>query len=121
MGPILAWEHNVLGKQFPSFCPMGPVLATKDEIPDPAGVALRTLLNGDIVQSANTDDLVFGVARVIAYFSQFYSFRPGDIISTGSPAGVGYGRKPQRFLRAGDVIEVQADGIGTLRNPVTAG
>src|SRR5271163_4137814 len=120
MGPILAWEHNVLGKQFPSFCPMGPALVTKDEIPDPERVQLTTRLNGEIVQSANTDDLVFGVARVIAYFSQFYSFRPGDVISTGSPAGVGYGRTPKRFMRAGDVIEVQADGVGILRNPNAA-
>jgi acylpyruvate hydrolase len=120
MGPILAWEHNVLGKQFPTFCPMGPALVTKDEIPDPGRIQLTTLLNGEVMQSANTDDLVFGVARVIAYFSQFYSFRPGDVISTGSPAGVGYGRTPKRFMRAGDVIEVQADFIGTLRNPIAA-
>ena len=120
MGPILAWEHNVLGKQYPTFCPMGPALATKDEIPDPERVQLTTRLNGEIVQSANTDDLVFGVARVIAYFSQFYSFRPGDVISTGSPAGVGYGRTPKLFMRAGDVIEVQADRVGILRNPIAA-
>jgi 2-keto-4-pentenoate hydratase/2-oxohepta-3-ene-1,7-dioic acid hydratase in catechol pathway len=118
MGPILAWEHNVLGKQFPTFCPMGPALVTKDAIPDPGRVQLTTRLNGEVMQSANTDDLVFGVARVIAYFSRFYAFQPGDVISTGSPAGVGYGRDPKCFMRAGDVIEVEATGIGVLRNPI---
>jgi len=120
MGPILAWEHNVLGKQFPTFCPLGPVLATKDEIPDPQRVQLTTLVNGEIMQSASTDDLVFGVARVIAHFSQYYCFRPGDVISMGTPAGVGYGRNPKRFLRAGDVVEVRADGVGALLNPIAA-
>ena len=120
MGPIHAWEHNVLGKQFPTFCPMGPALVTKDEIADPERVRLTTRLNGEVMQSASTDDLVFGVARVIEYFSRFYAFRPGDVISTGSPAGVGYGRKPQRFMRAGDVIEVHAEAIGTLANPIAA-
>jgi 2-keto-4-pentenoate hydratase/2-oxohepta-3-ene-1,7-dioic acid hydratase in catechol pathway len=120
MGPILAWEHNVLGKQFPTFCPMGPALVTKDAIRDPGKVQLTTRLNGEVMQSANTDDLVFGVARVIAYFSKFYAFRPGDVISTGSPAGVGYGREPKVFMRPGDVIEVEATGIGVLRNPIAA-
>jgi len=118
MGPILAWEHNVLGKQFPTFCPMGPALVTKDAIADPGRVQLTTRLNGEVMQSANTDDLVFGVARVIAYFSTFYAFRPGDVISTGSPAGVGYGREPKVFMRPGDVIEVEATGIGVLSNPI---
>lgn len=120
MGPIHAWEHNVLGKQYPTFCPMGPVLATKDAIADPTQVKLTTRLNGEVMQSASTDDLVFGVAQVIAHYSKFYAFRPGDVISTGSPAGVGYGREPKRFMRVGDVIEVHADGIGTLSNPIAA-
>ena len=87
---------------------------------DPTKVKLTTKLNGEVMQSASTDDLVFGVAQVIAYFSQFYAFRPGDVISTGSPAGVGYGREPKRFMHPGDVIEVHADGIGTLSNPIAA-
>jgi acylpyruvate hydrolase len=118
MGPIHAWEHNLLGKQFPTFCPMGPVLATKDEIANPESVQLTTTLNGTVMQSANTGDLVFSVAKLIEHFSKFHTFQPGDVITTGSPAGVGYGRKPKIFMKAGDVIEVKADGIGVLSNPV---
>lgn len=120
MGPIHAWEHNILGKLFPTFCPMGPVLATKDEIPDPANVKLQTRLNGKVMQDANTDDLVFSVVQLIEYYSQFYLFQPGDVITTGSPSGVGYGRNPKVFMKAGDVVEVEVDGIGVLRNPVAA-
>jgi 2-keto-4-pentenoate hydratase/2-oxohepta-3-ene-1,7-dioic acid hydratase in catechol pathway len=116
MGPIHAWEHNLLGKMFPSFCPMGPVLATKDEVPDPANVKLQTRLNDEVMQDANTDDLVFSVVQLIEYYSQFYLFQPGDVITTGSPSGVGYGRNPKRFMKAGDVVEVEVEGIGILRN-----
>ena len=120
MGPIHAWEHNLLGKMFPTFCPMGPVLATRDEVPDPANVKLQTRLNGTVMQDANTDDLVFSVVQLIEYYSQFYLFRPGDVITTGSPSGVGYGRNPKLFMKAGDVVEVEVQGIGVLRNPVRA-
>jgi 2-keto-4-pentenoate hydratase/2-oxohepta-3-ene-1,7-dioic acid hydratase in catechol pathway len=120
MSGVLAWERNLLGKQFPTFCPMGPVLTTKDEIPDPGFVELTTKLNGKTMQSANTDDLVFGVRELIAYYSQWYQFRPGDIITTGSPSGVGFGRNPKIFMHAGDRIEIHASGIGTLSNPVVA-
>jgi len=120
MSGVLAWERNLLGKQFPTFCPMGPVLATKDEIPDPGAVELTTKLNGKTMQSANTDDLVFGVPELIAYYSKWYRFRPGDVITTGSPSGVGFGRDPKIFMRAGDRIEIHASGIGTLSNPVAA-
>lgn len=118
MGPIFAWEQNLLGKQFPTFCPMGPVLATREEVPDPDGVDLQTTLNGEVMQSASTSDLVFGLAALIAHYSRFYRFLPGDVITTGSPSGVGYGRSPQRFMKAGDTIAVRASGIGTLTNPV---
>jgi 2-keto-4-pentenoate hydratase/2-oxohepta-3-ene-1,7-dioic acid hydratase in catechol pathway len=118
MGPIHAWEHNLLGKMFPTFCPMGPVLATRDDVPDPANVKLQTRLNGEVMQDANTDDLVFSVVQLIEYYSQFYLFRPGDVITTGSPSGVGYGRNPKRFMKAGDVVEVEVEGIGILRNPL---
>jgi acylpyruvate hydrolase len=120
MPGVLAWERNLLGKQFPTFCPMGPVLAMRDEIADPDSVQLTTLLNGEIMQSANTDDLVFGVRKLIAYYSQWYQFRPGDLITTGSPSGVGFGRKPPRFMRSGDRIEVRAIGIGALINPIVS-
>jgi 2-keto-4-pentenoate hydratase/2-oxohepta-3-ene-1,7-dioic acid hydratase in catechol pathway len=118
MGPIHAWEHNVLGKMFPTFCPMGPAMVTKDELPDPTNVKIETRLNGKVMQSANTDDLVFGVAELIAYYSQFYLFRPGDVITTGSPSGVGYGRNPKVFMKPGDVVEVEVKEIGILRNTV---
>jgi len=118
MGPIHAWEHNLLGKQFPSFCPMGPVIVTRDELPDPDDVHLTTRLNGQIMQDTNTSDLVFNVPRLIEHFSQFYRFVPGDVITTGSPGGVGFGRNPKIFMRAGDRIEVAADAIGVLANPI---
>ena len=118
---IQAWEHNLLGKMFPTFCPMGPVLATRDEVPDPDHVRLETRLNGKVMQSANTDDLVFSVAKLIEYYSQFYLFRPGDVITTGSPSGVGFGRNPKVFMKAGDVIEVEVQGIGILRNTISKG
>ena len=121
MGPIMAWGENLLGKMFPTFCPMGPVLTTRDEISDPDDVDLLVLLNGQTMQSANTSDLIFGVRKLISYFSQFYTFRPGDVITTGSPSGVGYGRNPQIFMHAGDQIEVRSNKIGTLTNPVVAG
>jgi 2-keto-4-pentenoate hydratase/2-oxohepta-3-ene-1,7-dioic acid hydratase in catechol pathway len=120
MGPIHAWEQNLLGKMFPTFCPMGPVLATKEEVPDPGNVKIETWLNGKLMQSANTADLVFSVPKLIEYYSQFYLFKPGDIITTGSPSGVGYGRQPRLFMRPGDVVEVEVQGVGVLRNPIQA-
>jgi 2-keto-4-pentenoate hydratase/2-oxohepta-3-ene-1,7-dioic acid hydratase in catechol pathway len=121
MGPIHAWEHNVLGKMFPTFCPMGPALATKDEVPDPDNVRIVTRLNGKVMQDANTDDFVFNVPKLIEYYSQFFLFRPGDVITTGSPSGVGFGRNPKVFMKDGDVIEVEVQGIGVLRNAVKKG
>jgi acylpyruvate hydrolase len=118
MGPIQAWERNILGKQFPTFCPLGPVIVTRDEVPDPDDVDLTTSLNGKAMQVANTGDLVFNIPRLIAYFSRFMRFRPGDVITTGSPAGVGYGRNPKVFMKPGDTVEVAAKGVGVLSNPV---
>jgi acylpyruvate hydrolase len=120
MGPIHAWEHNLLGKQFPTFCPLGPWIVTADEVGDPGDLKLTTTVNGTLMQSSSTSDLVFGVPRLIEYFSQFYAFRPGDLITTGSPPGVGFGRKPPVFLRAGDTVDVWIERIGTLSNPVAA-
>ena len=120
MGPIHAWEHNLLGKMMPTFCPMGPVIATKDEVPDPDDVKIVTRLNGQVMQDANTDDLVFSVPQLIEYYSQFYRFLPGDCITTGSPSGVGFGRNPKVFMKAGDTIEVEVAGVGVLSNPVKA-
>ena len=120
MGPIHAWEHNLLGKMMPTFCPMGPCIATKDEVPDPDDVKIVTRLNGQVMQDANTDDLVFSVVKLIEYYSQFFRFQPGDCITTGSPSGVGFGRNPKVFMKAGDTIEVEVSGIGVLSNPVKA-
>ena len=120
MGPIHAWEHNLLGKMMPTFCPMGPCIATKDEVPDPDDVRIVTRLNGQVMQDANTDDLVFSVPKLIEYYSQFYRFQPGDCITTGSPSGVGFGRNPKVFMKPGDTIEVEVSGIGVLSNPVKA-
>lgn len=113
-----AWDLNLLGKQFPTFCPMGPAVVTKDELIDPAGAAFQLTLNGELKQSACTDDLLFSLAALIAYYSQWYNFQPGDLISTGSPAGVGMGEKPFRFLKSGDVVTLGAEGIGSMSNPV---
>lgn len=111
---------NQLGKQFPTFCPMGPVLATADEVPDPHDLRLTTRLNGRVMQSASTADLIFRLAETIAHFARWYRFSPGDVITTGSPDGVGYARDPQVFMKAGDVVEVEVSRVGVLRNPVIA-
>jgi len=120
MPAIHAWEHNLLGKMMPTFCPMGPCIATKDEVPDPDDVKIVTRLNGQVMQDANTDDFVFSVAKLIEYYSQFYRFQPGDCITTGSPSGVGFGRNPKVFMKPGDVVEVEVKQIGILRNPIEA-
>jgi acylpyruvate hydrolase len=120
MKGIHAWEHNLLGKMFPTFCPIGPCLATRDEVPDPNNVKIVTRLNGEVMQDANTDDLVFTVPQLIEYYSQFYRFQPGDCITTGSPSGVGYGRNPKVFMKPGDIIEIEVSGVGVLSNPVKA-
>jgi len=109
---------NILGKQFPTFCPIGPALVTADEIPDPHDLQLTTRLNGKVMQSAHTGDLIFRLAETIAYFSRWYRFSPGDVITTGSPDGVGYARNPQVFMKHGDVVEVEVSRVGILRNPV---
>lgn len=113
---ILAWERNIHGKQLPGFTPCGPFLTTKDEIPDPHSLHMETRLNGQIMQSTGTDDMIFKIPQLISYFSRWYKFFPGDIITTGSPAGVGFGRDPKVFMMPGDLVEVEADGLGTLTN-----
>ncbi|OVZ60253.1 hypothetical protein CDO44_09120 [Pigmentiphaga sp. NML080357] len=113
-----SWETNIMGKQFPGFTPMGPVLATRDEVPDPSSLQLVTRLNGRVMQSASVGDLIHGIADTIAHFSQWYRFQPGDILLTGTPAGVGFGRDPQVFMRPGDTVEVEIGGIGVLSNDI---
>ena len=118
---IHAWERNIMGKQLPSFTPCGPVVTTVDEIADPHDLQVTTRLNGEVMQSTKTDDLIFKLPEMISYFSKWYCFRPGDIVTTGSPAGVGFGRDPKVFMKPGDVVEVEIEGVGTLSNPLVAG
>jgi acylpyruvate hydrolase len=108
------------GKMLDTFCPLGPVLLTGDEAPDPGSLCLKTVLNGQTVQEASTSDMVFSVPFLISYISSLATLEPGDVILTGTPAGIGCNRSPQVFLQAGDRISVQIDGIGTLTNPVVA-
>jgi acylpyruvate hydrolase len=111
-------DLNRMGKQLPGFTPMGPVIATKDEIPDPHDVTVRSFINDKVMQDAHTSDLIWTIPQLITFFAQWYAFKPGDVLSTGSPAGVGYGRNPKVFIKPGDVISVSASGVGTLRNPI---
>jgi 2-keto-4-pentenoate hydratase/2-oxohepta-3-ene-1,7-dioic acid hydratase in catechol pathway len=108
----------VRGKSFDTFCPLSkPVPAAK--VPDPQRLRLITRLNGDVMQDASTGDMLFPVSRLIAELSRGMTILAGTVILTGTPAGVGAARRPPRFLRAGDVVEVTIDGVGRLRNPVT--
>jgi len=111
-------DLNRMGKQLPGFAPMGPVIATKDEIPDPHDVTVKSFINDKVMQDAHTSDLIWTIPQLITFFAQWYAFKPGDVLSTGSPAGVGYGRNPKVFIKPGDVIAVSASGVGTLRNPI---
>lgn len=110
----------IKGKSAPGFGPVGPWLVTADEVPDPQALRLTLALNGETVQDSDTSDMVFGVAEIISYMSQFMQLLPGDIIATGTPSGVGMGMKPQRFLRAGDVMELEVEGLGRQRQEVIA-
>lgn len=110
----------LLGKSFDSFAPCGPELVTPDEIADPHDLNIRLHLNGETMQDSNTKQLIFPIDELIAYISQICTLSPGDLIYTGTPPGVGMARKPPVFLKDGDVVEVEIDGIGTLRNEVVA-
>jgi 2-keto-4-pentenoate hydratase/2-oxohepta-3-ene-1,7-dioic acid hydratase in catechol pathway len=106
------------GKNFPATGPLGPVLVTTDEIPDPTRLTLVTRLNGVEMQRSGTDALIYAIPRIISFVSDFTRLAPGDVIATGTPAGVGHRRNPPLWMKAGDVLEVEISGIGTLRNPV---
>jgi acylpyruvate hydrolase len=108
------------GKMLDTFCPLGPVLLTGDELSDPASLRLKTILNGQTVQNEVLTDMVFPVPFLISYISSLATLEPGDLILTGTPAGIGCNRNPQVFLQAGDQIGIQITGIGTLTNPVVA-
>jgi 2-keto-4-pentenoate hydratase/2-oxohepta-3-ene-1,7-dioic acid hydratase in catechol pathway len=109
-----------MGKSPDTFAPVGLAMATADEVPDPQALTLRTTVSGEVLQEASTGDMIFSVRELIAYLSQVMTLRPGDIIATGTPAGVGMARDPKRFLRAGDTVTVTIDGVAELTNPVIA-
>ena len=108
------------GKMSDTFCPLGPVLTTADEIADPQRLALRTTLNGQVMQESTTAAMIFSVAEIIAYITSFATLYPGDVILTGTPEGVGKARKPPVWLQPGDVISVYVEGVGEISNPVVA-
>ncbi len=111
----------MVGKTFDTFAPTGPVLVTADEVPDPHALPIRLRLNGQTMQDSNTRQMIFPVPAVLAYLSQVFTLEPGDLIFTGTPPGVGIARKPPVYLKAGDVVEVEIEGLGVLRNPVVQG
>ena len=109
-----------VGKTFDTFGPLGPVLVTADEIADPHALDISLRINGELLQSSNTRELIFTVPQLIEDLTSFMTLEPGDIISTGTPSGVGAARKPPRWLVAGDIVSVEIAGIGVLENPVVA-
>lgn len=111
----------LLGKTFDTFAPTGPHLVTADEVGDPHSLGIRLRLNGQVMQDSSTRQLIFSVEELIAYISQVVTLHAGDLIFTGTPPGVGAARKPPVWLKGGDVVEVEIDGLGVLRNPVVRG
>lgn len=106
------------GKTFDTFCPLGPVLVTPDEIPNPNALKIATRVNGETLQDWTTSDMIFDIATLIEFLSASTTLLPGTVIITGTPHGVGMARTPQRWLKAGDVVEVEIEKIGVLKNPV---
>ena len=118
------WQLNKPGKQwmagktFDTFAPVGPSVVTADEVPDPGALGIRLRLNGQTMQDSNTDQLIFPVDQIVAYLSKIFTLEAGDLIFTGTPPGVGMARQPPVWLKDGDVVEVEIDGLGILTNPV---
>ena len=106
------------GKTFDTFAPLGPALVTKEDIPDPHVLDITCTVSGERLQSSNTKHLIFSVPDIVAYCSHIFTLEPGDVIATGTPGGVGFARKPPRLLKEGDVVVIEIQGIGQLRNPV---
>jgi 2-keto-4-pentenoate hydratase/2-oxohepta-3-ene-1,7-dioic acid hydratase in catechol pathway len=116
----MATTQWLMGKTFDTFCPMGPWIVTADEIEDPHNLDIKMTINGEVLQNSNTRELIFRIPDLIAYLSSVMTLESGDIVSTGTPAGVGLGHKPPRWLKPGDECVVTISGIGELRNPVVA-
>ncbi len=118
------WQRNggggqwCRGKTFDTFAPLGPVLVTRDEIPNPNALRIRTILNGDTLQDWNTDDMIFDVPAIIEFLSASTTLLPGTVILTGTPHGVGFARNPPIWLKAGDTVTIDIEKIGALTNPV---
>src|SRR5579864_4367907 len=123
-GSVRDWQLHTSqftpGKNFPGTGGFGPWLVSPDEVPGIARATLTTRLNGEEVQRSSTDDLIFGVPALISYISEFTELVPGDVIITGTPSGVGAFRKPPLWMKPGDVVEVEIEGIGVLKNPLAA-
>jgi 2-keto-4-pentenoate hydratase/2-oxohepta-3-ene-1,7-dioic acid hydratase in catechol pathway len=116
----MATSQWMMGKTFDTFAPLGPDIVTADEIADPQNLAISLVLSGEVLQNSNTRELIFPVPRLIAFLSSVFTLEPGDVISTGTPAGVGAARKPPRWLKPGDQVTVRVEGLGELTNPVVA-
>ena len=112
--------QHFIGKSCDTFAPLGPALVTADEIPDPQDLGIRTLVSGETMQSARTKEMIFPIAEIIAFVSKLMTLEPGDVLLTGTPAGVGAARTPPRWLRDGDVVEIEIERVGRLRNYVRA-
>ncbi len=108
----------VRGKALDNFCPIGPTITTTDEVPDPQNLTIRCILNGEVMQDGTTSEMYFSVARLMEFVSEGITLEPGDVILTGTPPGVGYFRDPQVFLKPGDTVEVEIEGLDVLSNPV---
>jgi 2-keto-4-pentenoate hydratase/2-oxohepta-3-ene-1,7-dioic acid hydratase in catechol pathway len=114
----MATTQWMIGKTFDTFAPIGPAIVTADEIADPHNLDISLTISGEVLQSSNTRHLIFGVPKLIAFLSSVFTLEPGDIISTGTPGGVGFARKPPRWLTPGDEVVVRVEGLGELVNPV---
>lgn len=116
-----AWQHRtpqwVVGKSFDTHAPFGPWITTADEVPDPHALGIRCLVNGETRQNSNTQHLVFNIWDQIEHLSQAMTLEPGDLIFTGTPGGIGAAMKPMQFLKAGDVVRIEIDGLGAIENP----
>lgn len=108
----------VRGKSLDTFCPMGPAIVTADEVADPQAFDIRCSVNGETLQEANTEDMIFGVAELVSTLSNYFTLNAGDVIASGTPQGVGFSRKPPVFLKDGDTVKTWISGIGELNNPV---
>jgi acylpyruvate hydrolase len=107
-----------MGKTFDTFAPIGPALVTSDEVPDPHNLKISLTIGDEVLQDSNTKQLIFGIPQLVASLSEVMTLEPGDVVSTGTPPGVGFAQKPPRFLKPGDVVSVIIEGLGTLTNPV---